>query len=82
MNETIEVGFRGIPGKRVKKLIPWEDRLICVNNEGYEIDLKLGRVYEPVPDDVLEADEVRVIDETGEDYIYPASYFASLEVRR
>lgn len=51
--------------------------VICVNNEGYELDLKPGQVYEVVPDENLETDDLRVIDETGEDYIYPASYFVS-----
>ncbi len=50
----------------------------CVSNDGYELDLKQGQVYELVPDESLEADDLRVIDETGEDYIYPASYFMSL----
>ena len=51
--------------------------VICVRNEGYELDLKLWGVYEVVPDESLEPDDIRVIDETGEDYIYPASYFVS-----
>ncbi len=51
--------------------------VICVRNEGYELDLKPWRAYEVVPDESLEADDLRVIDETGEDYIYPASYFVS-----
>lgn len=49
--------------------------VICVSNEGYGLDLVLGKVYERVPDENLEADDLRVIDETGEDYIYPDSYF-------
>lgn len=52
--------------------------VICVRNEGYELDLKPWHVYEVVPDDSLEADDIRVIDETGEDYIYPADYFESV----
>ena len=51
--------------------------VICVRNEGYELDLKPWRIYEVVPDNSLEPDDIRVIDETGEDYIYPASYFVS-----
>jgi hypothetical protein len=53
--------------------------VICVNNEGYELDLKPWRVYEVVPDQSLEPDDIRVIDETGEDYIYPAGYFENAE---
>lgn len=59
--------------------------VVCVRNEGYELDLKWLGVYEVVSDENLEPDDLRVIDETGEDYIYPASYFASpgkLELNR
>jgi hypothetical protein len=49
--------------------------VVCVRNEGYELDLKPWQIYEVVPDESLEPDDVRVIDETGEDYIYPANYF-------
>ena len=52
--------------------------VICVRNEGYELDLKPWRIYEVVPDNSLEPDDIRVIDETGEDYIYPAKYFESV----
>lgn len=48
---------------------------VCVENEGYELDLRPGLVYEVVPDESIEPDDVRVIDETGEDYIYPARFF-------
>jgi hypothetical protein len=51
--------------------------VVCVKNEGYELDLKPLRTYEVVPDENLEPDDIRVIDETGEDYIYPARYFVS-----
>jgi hypothetical protein len=51
--------------------------VICVRNDSYEIDLKPWQVYEVVPDESLEPGDLRVIDETGEDYIYPASYFVS-----
>lgn len=52
--------------------------VICVSNEGYELDLEPWKLYKVVPDESLEPDDLRVIDETGEDYIYPASYFLSL----
>lgn len=51
--------------------------VICVRNEGYELDFKPWHVYEVIPDETLEISDLRVIDETGEDYIYPASYFVS-----
>ena len=48
--------------------------VVCVANDGYEMDLILLEVYEVVPDESLEPGDIRVVDETGEDYIYPASY--------
>ncbi len=51
--------------------------VVCVRNEGYELDLKRWGIYKVVPDENLEPDDLRVVDETGEDYIYPASYFVS-----
>lgn len=53
--------------------------VVCVNNDGYEIDLERFGIYEVVPDDSLEPGDIRVIDETGEDYIYPTDLFASVE---
>ncbi|CAN5546133.1 MAG: hypothetical protein H0U91_14140 [Rubrobacter sp.] len=53
--------------------------VVCVNNDGYEIDLERLGIYEVVPDNSLEPDDIRVVDETGEDYIYPASLFVSAQ---
>lgn len=53
--------------------------VVCVNNDGYEIDLERFEIYEVVPDDSLEPGDIRVIDETGEDYIYPTNLFESVE---
>ena len=49
---------------------------LCVNNEGNEVSLELLRLYqiaEPEPNDP--ADWIRVVDESGEDYVYPAANF-------
>ena len=54
---------------------------VCVRNEGYEASLELHKIYRVVPD--LEADkegDVRVVDESGEDYLYPAEWFVQIEV--
>jgi hypothetical protein len=52
---------------------------LCVNNEGNEVSLELLKLYkiaEPEPSDP--ADWIRVVDESGEDYIYPAANFVLL----
>jgi hypothetical protein len=54
---------------------------ICVKNDGYEASLELRKVYE-VLDDAF-ADEhnlIRVIDESGEDYLFGADYFVLIDV--
>ncbi|HEY0016070.1 MAG TPA: hypothetical protein VGC13_07110 [Longimicrobium sp.] len=49
---------------------------VCVRNDGYELDLALHRRYEVLPDPSAERSGwIRVVDETGEDYLYPAKYF-------
>lgn len=54
--------------------------VVCVENEGCEFDLELHNRYEVMPDpDGEEIGLVRVVDETGEDYLYPRSFFAAVE---
>ena len=55
--------------------------VVCINNEGYPASLELHKIYRVVPDkDVAGDEDLRVIDESGEDYLYPASYFALIKV--
>jgi hypothetical protein len=52
---------------------------ICVANEGYD-DLEVWKVYPVLPDaKAAGAGCIRVIDESGEDYLYPADRFASVD---
>ncbi len=49
--------------------------LLCIQNEGCD-DLELRKVYQVLPDTSAEKEGfVRVIDESGEDYLYPADHF-------
>lgn len=55
--------------------------MICVVNRGYEASLELRKIYELLSDRVAEKhQQVRVIDESGEDYLYPADYFAPVRL--
>ena len=55
--------------------------LLCVDNQGYEASLELRKLYENVVDKEAERHkQVRIIDESGEDYLYPASYFAPVRL--
>lgn len=52
----------------------------CVQNEGYEVDLRVGCVYQLLPDPVGERRGfLRVIDETGEDFMFPKRCFLLLQ---
>jgi hypothetical protein len=54
---------------------------ICVNNEEYPASLEFHKVYRVLPDKEAEQDgDLRVIDESGEDYLYPAEYFVLVEL--
>lgn len=54
---------------------------ICVKNEGYEASLERHKIYVTIPDLEAEAEgQMRVIDEDGEDYLYPADWFVAVEV--
>ena len=56
---------------------------ICINDGGYVDDLKVRTVYQILPDEsAARSNYVRVIDETGEDYLYPANLFVEIEVPR
>lgn len=49
---------------------------ICLTNQGCEVSLEVRKLYEVVPDpDATKHGQIRVIDESGEDYLYPASAF-------
>ncbi len=54
---------------------------ICVSNDGYPASLELRKVYRIIPDQVAATRHfVRVVDESGEDYLYPANFFVPIEV--
>jgi hypothetical protein len=50
--------------------------VICVDNSGYEASLERRKIYEAVADSAsAKQGLLRVIDESGEDYLYPESMF-------
>jgi|APSaa5957512622_1039677.scaffolds.fasta_scaffold196998_1 hypothetical protein len=49
---------------------------VCINNDEYPASLELHKIYRIIPDaDVQEDGDLRVIDESSEDYLYPAEWF-------
>ena len=56
---------------------------ICINNSEYPASLELHKIYRVLPDeDAAEDGDLRVIDESGEDYLYPADFFIMIELPR
>lgn len=54
---------------------------LCVNDGGYPESLEVRKVYRIVPDEKAEARKyIRIIDETEEDYLYPAALFVMLNL--
>lgn len=54
---------------------------VCVNNVDYPASLELHKIYRVLPDEDAELDgDLRVVDESGEDYLYPAEYFVLTEL--
>jgi len=50
--------------------------VICVKNEDYPASLEKRKIYEAIPDKAAEVHgQIRVIDESGENYLYPQDYF-------
>ena len=54
---------------------------VCINNAEYPASLERHKIYRVLPDADAAADgDLRVIDESGEDYLYPAGWFVPVEL--
>jgi len=55
--------------------------MICVSNRGYEASLEIRKIYEVITDITAEKHhQLRIIDESGEDYLFPEDYFAPVRL--
>ena len=55
--------------------------VICVDNAGYQASLELRKVYRVISDASAQRKKlVRVVDESGEDYLYPEEFFAVISI--
>lgn len=53
---------------------------VCIDNRGYPASLELHKIYRVVPDEEAAADgDIRVVDESGDDYLYSADRFVEIE---
>ncbi len=55
--------------------------VICIKNEDYEVSLERGKVYRMIRDEKASKHNlIRVIDESGEDYLFPDEYFVPIKL--
>lgn len=57
------------------------DYVVCVDNSDYAASLEKHKIYRVIQDTAADAaGDIRVIDESGEDYLYPADRFMQISV--
>ena len=57
--------------------------VVCIDNSAYPASLELYKIYRVLADDAAAATgDLRIVDESGEDYLYPAAWFAAVELPR
>lgn len=56
---------------------------LCVRNDDYRASLEPGKIYQVLKDEEADAHkQIRVVDESGEDYLYPRDYFRAIKVTK
>lgn len=61
--------------------IEYPNAVVCVQNEGNEVSLQLWKIYKPLRDDDARSEGfLRIIDESGEDYLFPEENFVPIEL--
>ena len=54
---------------------------VCVSNKGYPASLEIRKLYQVIPDQQAgKMGQIRVVDESGQDYLYPEQYFAPVQL--
>jgi len=55
--------------------------VVCIKNRGYAASLELRKLYQMLADEAAgRLHQIRVIDESGEDYLYPEEYFVAVRL--
>lgn len=68
---------------RLKTMSAKHQFAICIQNEGYPASLELWKVYRVLPDEkAVKHQLIRVVDESGEDYLYSESWFVPIKLPR
>ena len=55
--------------------------VVCISNAGYEVSLELRKIYTTLDDpEAAKIRMIRVVDESGDDYLYPKKMFRAIEL--
>jgi hypothetical protein len=55
--------------------------VVCLANRGYRASLIVRKIYETIPDpEAARRGLLRIVDESGEDYLFPRTLFAAIEI--
>ena len=54
--------------------------VVCIDNADYPASLEKHKIYRMIDDAAADDGDIRIIDESGEDYLYPAKGFVAIEV--
>ena len=55
--------------------------VVCIKNDGYQASLERRKIYQVVADtDAHNHQLIRIIDESGEDYLFPSSFFSPISL--
>ena len=81
--ESTTGGPEGIQGQAHSETIMKREKsfVVCIVNKGYGASLELRKLYEVIPDEAAgKLHQIRVVDESGEDYLYPEEYFVPVHL--
>ncbi|AJF06501.1 hypothetical protein [Geoalkalibacter subterraneus] len=54
---------------------------VCIQNDGFPASLEKMKIYEIIPDEIARKhNQYRVVDESGEDYLYPDELFVVIDL--
>ncbi|MBZ8179055.1 hypothetical protein [Oscillatoria salina] len=64
-----------------EKLIDVENFAVCINNEGYQASLEIGKLYRIIPDAEAKTHGlIRIVDNSGEDYAFSVNRFYPIKL--
>ena len=67
--------------RAVMKIMPRQRLIVCVNNKSYSASLEKRKIYIALRDPAAENHGLmRVVDESGNDYLYPKTFFRSIKL--